>query len=639
MASKENSLAKKIKLFNYFKTIKMSNIKNKMTLPVNGMHCRSCEILVEDSLNEISKVQRSVVNYKKGTVEIHYGEHKPSIQEIEKAIAGAGYEVGTNNKKTLFSKDLEDYKDLGIAFIFLLGLYFIAKNFGLTDLSFGGASNPSGLGVVFLVGITAGLSTCMALVGGLILGISARHAEIHPEASAAEKFRPHIFFNLGRIGGYAVLGGLLGMVGSTIQFSSTTLGIMTLVVGFVMLMLGLKLIGIFPRLESAGLTLPKSIGRLLGIKNEHTKEYSHKGAMITGALTFFLPCGFTQAMQLYAVSTRSFAQGALIMGIFALGTAPGLLSIGGLASAVKGVFAKRFFKFAGVLVIFLAMFNITNGYNLSGGQLPTFGNQSSTSASQSVDPNVKLVDGVQVVSMVEKASGYAPNKFTIKKGVPVRWEIDAQAPSSCASSLVSAKLNVRKTLVAGKNVIEFTPTETGTIPFSCSMGMYTGAFNVVDENSTVSTVSSKNNNTTAATTTGGSCGGSGGGGCGGGVSTGGGGCMGGGKPVTPSAGKVETAPAAASAPSEQVIKTSYTLNNDIQPNTFTVKAGQPVKFVVDVKENGQGCMSTITIPNLTTDIYQLTAGKSIDFAFTPSKKGVYQITCAMGVPRGTITVE
>jgi plastocyanin domain-containing protein len=330
------------------------------------------------------------------------------------------------------------------------------------------------------------------------------------------------------------------------------------------------------------------------------------------------------------------------MGVFALGTAPGLLGVGGLASAVKGAFAKRFFKFAGILVIFLAMFNISNGYNLTGGQVFTSSEQSVAANKQISDPNVKMENGVQVVSMKEVSSGYSPNKFTIKKGVPVRWEIDAQAPNSCASSLVSAKLNVRKTLVAGKNVIEFTPTESGKIPFSCSMGMYTGSFNVVDETSGAVTANATTTQD-AAVSGGATCGSGGasstGGGCGGSGSTGGGGCMGGGTPVTPSAGKVETAPSNAATQNEQVIKTSYSLSNDIQPNTFTVKAGQPVKLVIDVKENGQGCMSTITIPTLTTDVYQLTAGKTIEMKFTPTKKGVYQITCAMGVPRGTITVE
>ncbi len=451
-----------------------------MTIPVSGMHCRSCEILVEDSLSEIKNVEKSTVDHKQGTVEIQYDEKKPNVNEIEKAIKSAGYAIGENDKKTFLSKNHEDYKDLGIAVLFLIGLYIIAKNLGFTNLSFAGASNPSGLGVVFLVGLTAGLSTCMALVGGFILGISARHAEKHPNATPMQKFRPHLFFNLGRIGGYALLGGILGAIGSAVQFSAGTLGVMTLGVGLVMLGLGIKLIGIFPRMEDGGLTLPKGISRALGIKNNN-KEYNHGGAMITGALTFFLPCGFTQAMQLYAVSTGSFLQGALIMGMFALGTAPGLLSIGGLTSAVKGVFAKRFFKFAGVLVISLAFFNITNGYNLIGWQIPAISHQSSVISNNANDPNVIMLDGVQVVSMIENASGYSPNKFTIRKGVKVRWEIDAQAPSSCASSLVSPKLGVQKTLKAGKNVIEFIPTETGEVPFSCSMGMYTGMFNVVDE--------------------------------------------------------------------------------------------------------------------------------------------------------------
>ncbi|KKQ00962.1 MAG: Heavy metal transport/detoxification protein, partial [Candidatus Moranbacteria bacterium GW2011_GWD2_36_198] len=419
------------------------------------------------------------------------------------------------------------------------------------------------------------------------------------------------------------------------------LGILTIAVGIVMLSLGLKLIGIFPRLENGGITLPKSISNALGIKN-HTKEYSHKNSFIMGGLTFFLPCGFTQAMQLYAVSSGSFTQGALIMGIFALGTAPGLLGVGGLASVVRGIFARRFFKFAGILVVFLAMFNIANGYNLTGLQILTNNRQQTTNNKQVSDPNVTMENGVQVVRMKEIASGYSPNKFTIKKGVPVKWVIDAQAPYSCASSLVVSSLKIQKTLKAGENVIEFTPKETGKIPFSCSMGMYTGAFTVVDDSSAGqagnSSVDAANITTTqgVASAAAGTCGSGGSGSTGGGC----GGCGGGGKPVVPAEGKVEIAPVSDTAKvDEQVIKTSYTLNDDMQPNTFTVKVGQPVKFAVDVKENGQGCMSTVALPGLSDDVFQLIAGKKIEMVFTPSKKGVYQITCAMGVPRGTITVE
>ncbi|KKP97793.1 MAG: heavy metal transport/detoxification protein [Candidatus Moranbacteria bacterium GW2011_GWD2_36_12] len=459
----------------------------KIIVSIGGMHCRSCEILVEEKLSEISKIKKIEVNHKKGEAEIFYDSQKPSMMEIENAIRESGYTIGVIEKKPLFSKNVSDYKDLGIAFLFLFGIYIVAKNLGLTDIGIGNTSNPSSLGVVFLVGITAGISTCMALVGGLILGISARHSEKNPEATPAQKFRPHLFFNAGRIAIYALLGGVLGLIGSSFQLSGMTLGILTITVGIVMLILGLKLIGIFPRLENGGITLPKSISSALGIKKS-TKEYSHKNSFLMGGLTFFLPCGFTQAMQLYAVSSGSFTQGALIMGIFALGTAPGLLGVGGLASVVRGIFAKRFFKFSGILVIFLAIFNMANGYNLTGWQLLTNNSQPTTSnlptgqAGKQNDPNVTMENGVQVVRMKEIASGYSPNKFTIKKGVPVKWIIDAQAPYSCASSLVVSSLKIQKTLKASENIIEFTPKETGKIPFSCSMGMYTGLFNVVDEN-------------------------------------------------------------------------------------------------------------------------------------------------------------
>jgi sulfite exporter TauE/SafE len=312
-----------------------------------------------------------------------------------------------------------------------------------------------------------------------VLGISARHSEKHPEATPLQKFRPHLFFNAGRILSYMIFGGLLGSLGSFLELSGTALGIVTIAVGAVMLLLGVKLTGICPRLETVNFVLPKKISRLLGMKNEQ-REYSHKNSFALGAMTFFLPCGFTQAMQIYAVSTGSFAQGSLIMGLFALGTVPGLLGIGGLTSVIKGIFAQRFFKFSGIVVAGLALFNINNGLNLTNWNLWTGAETEANKViAQSADPNVKMENGVQVVRMTESARGYTPNKFTIRQGIPVKWIIDGQELYSCASSIVASKIGVRKNLSLGQNIIEFTPKEIGQIPFSCSMGMYRGAFTVI----------------------------------------------------------------------------------------------------------------------------------------------------------------
>lgn len=94
--------------------------------------------------------------------------------------------------------------------------------------------------------------------------------------------------------------------------------------------------------------------------------------------------------------------------------------------------------------------------------------------------NINLENGVQVVRMSESARGYSPNLLTVKKGIPVRWEIEGSTDRTCANALIVPEYKIRAFLKPGKNIIEFTPDQTGKIPFSCSMRMYTGTFNVID---------------------------------------------------------------------------------------------------------------------------------------------------------------
>lgn len=463
--------------------MKSNTEKNEsvITVPIIGMHCRSCEILIEEKLKEIPEVVKADAQYRKGRARISFDSQKPNDEAIKTAIRDAGYTIGVSRKKPFLSRDISDYQDLGIAALVLLMVLVVIKNFGLNHLSFvpdvssSEATTPL---VILLVGLTAGLSTCMALVGGLVLGIAARHAEKHPEATTIQKFRPHLFFNLGRIASYTLLGGLLGALGSFLNISGTPLGILTLVIGGVMLLLGLKLMGIFPRLEAVNLTLPKGVARFFGTEHAN-REYSHRNAALLGAITFFLPCGFTQSMQLFAIGSGSFVSGAYILGLFALGTAPGLLGIGGLASAVRGIFARRFFTFSGIVVVLFAFFNISNGLTLAGWR------NVSTSVSpkqstveetprMSVDPAASR-SGVQIVRMTQDGYGYHPQTVTVERGRPVRIIMTSTNPYSCASSFVIPKMKVQKNLQSGENVIEFTPTETGTLPFSCSMGMYSGS--------------------------------------------------------------------------------------------------------------------------------------------------------------------
>lgn len=437
------------------------------------MHCAACELLIGEELKKIPGVGSVYVSQKKALAIIKYPETvQIKDEDIIKAVQEAGYEVGSKQKLPWISRNPADYKDLAFAAGIFFVIYFLARWFNMFDL---GINAPnSGVAVALLVGLVAGVSTCMALIGGLVLGLSARHAEQHPEATALQKFRPHVFFNIGRILGFVALGGVIGLIGQAFKPSNNLLGFLTVLIGGVMIFFGLKLVEIFPALCDKSITLPSGIARLFGL-NKEVKEYSHKGAMVMGTLTFFLPCGFTQAMQLYAVSTGSFWQGAAIMGLFAIGTAPGLLGIGGLTSVFKGHKARIFFMVAGLTVILLGWFNITNGSRLFGGRA------GSKAVATVVDQNAMPIGRqAQEVRMTQSRAGYSPNTFTIKKGQPVKWIIKSTTSLHCTAYLVVPKYGISKSLKSGENIITFTPTQVGEIPFSCSMGMYRGKFVVVE---------------------------------------------------------------------------------------------------------------------------------------------------------------
>lgn len=443
-------------------------------IPVRGMHCASCELLVEKNLKGVAGVNKVKASTKKHCVMI---ESDGTVDEaqVAQAIRDAGYEVGEPvDRRAWFTRNGNAYAELLLAAMILLALYVVAKGTGLLQLSMATGSGTD-LVSAAVIGLTAGFSTCMALVGGLVLGASARYAEVHPEASSIQKFRPHAFFNLGRILGFFLLGGLLGTVGGFLTPSAIFLGVLTIFVSFVMIFLGLQITEISPRLARWKFALPANLSRALGL-NRSAREYSHTGAMALGALTFFLPCGFTQTMQLNAVASGSFVHGAFIMAAFALGTAPGLLGIGGLTSIMKGPKASLFFKTAGLAVIAFGLFNLLNGYRLTGWAAPiAAGNQNVPTVT-----NVVLEDGVQVARMKQTWDGYAPTEFVVKKGIPVRWLIDAENPNSCSGGVSVPSLGILEYFKVGENEIRFTPEKVGEIRFTCTMGMYPGRFVVVE---------------------------------------------------------------------------------------------------------------------------------------------------------------
>ena len=63
----------------------------KTELRVKGMHCKACEMLVTEALEETGV--RSEASHSKGIVSVDFNENETTLEEIKKVIAKEGYEV------------------------------------------------------------------------------------------------------------------------------------------------------------------------------------------------------------------------------------------------------------------------------------------------------------------------------------------------------------------------------------------------------------------------------------------------------------------------------------------------------------------------------------------------------------------
>src|SRR3990167_5783998 len=81
------------------------------SVPIKGMHCRSCELLIEGELCSIEGIKKVEVSQKRGLAEVAY-EGKLNYEAVGSAIEGAGYSIGLPEKKPLFTRDFNVYQEI-----------------------------------------------------------------------------------------------------------------------------------------------------------------------------------------------------------------------------------------------------------------------------------------------------------------------------------------------------------------------------------------------------------------------------------------------------------------------------------------------------------------------------------------------
>jgi sulfite exporter TauE/SafE/copper chaperone CopZ len=392
------------------------------TFFIKGMHCASCEVLIEKKLLKEKDILSANASLTDGRVDLSFKGNVPEPKQLNSLFSEQRYFFSKSKfrKQSLplfrFNNGQLQFNPPKLKQLLLLSSVIVLLLIAFTGLENSGigsalnVSSSSSLPTFFIFGLLAGASSCAALVGGmLIFGVS-----------------------------------------------------------IVMLLLGFQMIG-FQWAQNFRLKLPKSISRYTSNEGNFKGKYM---PFVSGALTFIVPCGFTLVAQGIALTSGSFTQGLLIMLTFSLGTLPMLALIS--LSSVK--FARRphlnfyFTKVAAILVLFFALYNINGQLNLMG--LPSLSDLKLYNSEPVFAAANPIVNGVQRLEFTAKGFKYTSNSgTTLTAGVKTILEFDNQGISGCGAYVSARGLfaEVLK-LEPGKNTVEFTPVK-GTYKITCTMGM------------------------------------------------------------------------------------------------------------------------------------------------------------------------
>lgn len=342
--------------------------------------------------------------------------------------------------------------------------------------------------IIFSTGLLTGGLTCLAVQGGLLASMLAQQEEERLEEGGPRKGNvlPIIYFLAAKLVAYSILGFFLGLLGSVLELSITASLVLQFAVIIFMLGTAGNLLNLHPFFRYFIIQPPRFLTKLV---RSQSKSRSIFAPVLLGAFTILIPCGTTQAMMALAISSGNSFQGFAIMFAFILGTIPTFFLLGYFMTKLGDALQKKFYKFAAVAIIILALWSLNGALALAGVKNFTSIFNSLTTPNYLVEP-IPGSGGVGTPAdskadnnptIYITSSGYSPRTLTVEAGANVKLKLVNEDGYSCAQSLVIPSLNLRASIPPGvTKYLEFTaPLELGKIPFMCSMGMYRGTINVV----------------------------------------------------------------------------------------------------------------------------------------------------------------
>jgi uncharacterized protein len=440
---------------------------------VKGMHCASCEVLINKEVSKMPGVDKVKVSLADSSVKVYSDTNEfPKINTLDDALSELGYTFHNERPKNAPLARNDVLKVIGVFAAFIVAFYLLEKSSIFMRFS---VNSSSPLYSYFIFGMVAGLSSCAALVGGLLLSLSSQWNSMY-NGNSKKSILPFVYFNTSRLLAFAVFGGILGLVGSAFKVSLTFSSILSLGISVLMIVIGFQMLNVswFKKIKFA---LPAGTTKYISDESNFKGKYM---PLIVGAATFFVPCGFTLIAQTNALSSGSVVRGALMLTLFALGTLPilALISFSSVKLYSNPSFSKKFSLFAGLLIVFFAFYTINAQLNvlglpsLSDIKNPLSSRTALAKASTKEVPQRANAPKSQTIQLTADGFSYSPRSVTILSGVKTTLQIYNKGAVGCAQAVYARGLYSSVIyLKPGLNSVEFTPTKKGVYKISCSMGM------------------------------------------------------------------------------------------------------------------------------------------------------------------------
>lgn len=425
----------------------------KKYVKIEGIHCEHCIETITKELLKIKNIKE--VKIKNNIAHISYSgklENSKIINSIKSIDYFTKEEYISDNLKYLDNKiKLKEF--IIITLFIILVWYLINKifDFNLFNVIPKIDSNIT-YGMLFVTGLLTSVH-CISMCGAINL-----FAIIDNDK---KNYKKPILYNLGRIISYTIIGALVGGIGSVLSINETVNGIIILLASIIMIIMSLNMLGV--------------TDFRLSFKIKNNLQRKTNNSFVIGLLNGLMPCGPLQAMEVYALSTRSVLRGALSMFFFSLGTIPLMLSIGIFYNLLKGKGKIIINKIASVLIFILSLVMLNRGLLALGIDVSkSFKNYEEFTKST-------IKEEYQELKFNLDYNNY--EDIIVQKDIPVKMiiHVDEKYLTGCNSEIVLKDFNIKKKLEVGDNVIEFTPTKVGTYTYTCYMNMIKNNIKVIDD--------------------------------------------------------------------------------------------------------------------------------------------------------------